>query len=120
MRYPGSEKREIIKLVEQSQLSARQTLDRIGISRSTFYRWYAKYREGGESLLEDKSSSPYRIWNRIPQKIHDKIIDLALDEVTLSPPELAVRFTDTTGYFVSESSVYRLLKSHESPALLLL
>lgn len=123
MRYPGSEKREIIKLVEQSQLSARQTLDRIGISRSTFYRWYAKYREGGEGLLEDKPSSPHRIWNRIPQKIHDKIIDLALDEVTLSPRELAVRFTDTTGYFVSESSVYRLLKSHDlitSPAFIVM
>jgi putative transposase len=29
----------------------------------------------------------------------------------LSPRELAVRFTDTEKYFVSEASVYRLLKS---------
>ena len=37
----------------------------------------------------------------------------------LSPGELAVRFTDEKGYFVSEASVYRLLKAHDlitSPA----
>jgi putative transposase len=31
----------------------------------------------------------------------------------LSPRELAVRFTDTEKYFVSEACVYRLLKSHD-------
>jgi putative transposase len=44
---------------------------------------------------------------------------LALDEPELSPRELAVRFTDTRRYFVSEASVYRLLKAHDlitSPA----
>lgn len=119
MRYPASEKCEIIKLVEQSHLSARQTLDRIGIPRATFYRWYAKYQAGGEVELEDRTSAPRRVWNRIPSKVHDQIIDLALNETSLSPRELAVRFTDTTDYFVSESSVYRLLKSHDlitSPA----
>jgi hypothetical protein len=29
----------------------------------------------------------------------------------LSPRELAVKFTDTESYFVSEASVYRLLKA---------
>jgi putative transposase len=44
---------------------------------------------------------------------------LALDEPALSPRELAVRFTDTESYFVSEASVYRLLKAFDliaSPA----
>lgn len=38
---------------------------------------------------------------------------MALEEPELSPRELAVRFTDTQGYFVSEASVYRLLKAHD-------
>ena len=38
MRYPGSEKLEIIKLVEGSHLPAKQTLDRLGVPRRTFYR----------------------------------------------------------------------------------
>jgi putative transposase len=36
MRYSGPEKAEIIKLVEQSHLPARRTLDKLGIPRATF------------------------------------------------------------------------------------
>lgn len=36
---------------------------------------------------------------------------MALDMPELLPRELAVRLTDTKGYFVSESPVYRLLKA---------
>ena len=48
-------------------------------------------------------------------------MQLALDEPELSPRELAVRFTDSESYFVSEASVYRLLKAHDlitSPAFI--
>ena len=37
MRYPASEKLEIIRLVEQSHLPAKRTLDKLGIPRATFY-----------------------------------------------------------------------------------
>ena len=40
MRYPASEKFEIIRLVEESALPVRRTLEKIGIPRATFYRWY--------------------------------------------------------------------------------
>lgn len=123
MRYPASEKLEIIRTVERSHLSARQTLDKIGIPRPTFYRWYDKYLDGGLDALEDKHSRPSRVWNRIPDKIRSKVIELALEEPELSPRELAVRFTDTQAYFVSEASVYRLLKAHDlitSPAFVVI
>ena len=41
MRYPGSEKLEIIRLVEQSHLPVRRTLATLGMLRMTFYRWGA-------------------------------------------------------------------------------
>ena len=119
MRYPASEKLEIIRLVEQSHLGVRPTLEKLGIAKTTFYRWYDRYLAFGEVGLEDRNSRPGRVWNRIPDNIRQEIIDLALVETQLSPRELAVRFTDTKGYFVSESSVYRLLKAHDlitSPA----
>jgi transposase-like protein len=47
MRYPASEKLEIIRLVEQSHLPVRRTLEQIGVSRPTFYRWYDRYQTGG-------------------------------------------------------------------------
>ena len=40
MRYPASEKLEIIRLVEQSHLPVRRTLATLGILPVTFYRWY--------------------------------------------------------------------------------
>jgi transposase-like protein len=123
MRYSASEKFEIIELVEQSPLSIRQTLAPIGIPRSTFYEWYSRYQDGGIEALEDGKPRPRRIWNKIPDKIRTAIIDLALAEPDLSPRELAVNFTDTNGSFVSEASVYRLLKDHgliTSPAFILM
>ena len=119
MRYPASEKAEIIELVEQSHLSAKRTLDKLGVPRSTFYRWYERYCEGGPEALADHRSRPDRVWNRIPDDVRRQIIDLALELPELSPRELAVRFTDERKYFVSEASVYRLLKAHDlitSPA----
>ena len=119
MRYPATEKLEIIRIIEQSHLPAKLTLDRLGIARRTFYRWYDRYLEGGPEALADQPSAPSRVWNRIPAEVQDQIIELALEQSELSPRELAVRFTDEKRYFVSEATVYRLLKAHDlitSPA----
>ena len=121
MRYPASEKLEIIRIVERSHLPAKVTLDKLGVSRPTFYRWYDLYQRFGEAGLEDKRSGPNRAWNRVPQDIRVRVIDLAFERPELSPRELAVTFTDTQAYFVSESSVYRLLKTLDlitSPAFI--
>ena len=121
MRYPGSEKLEIIRLVERSHLPVRRTLATLGILPMTFYRWYARLQAGGPEALEDKPSRPSRVWNKIPEEVRDQIVELALDEPELSPREVATRFTDVKKYFVSEASVYRLLKAHDlitSPAFI--
>ena len=123
MRYPAFEKLEIIRLVEQSHLAVNRTLEKLGIPRATFYRWYDQYQTGGPEALDDRSPRPDRVWNRIPDDIRERIKILALDEPALSPRELAVRFTDTESYFVSEASVYRLLKAHDliaSPAYIVI
>lgn len=78
MRYPASEKLEIIRLVEQSHLSAKQTLDKLGIPRSTFYAWYDKYQSGGVDALKDKAPMPARIWNRIPDDVREQIVDATI------------------------------------------
>jgi putative transposase len=123
MRYPASEKLEIIRIVEQSHLPVRRTLGKLGVLPGSFYRWYDRYLTGGVEALDDKSSKPTRVWNRIPDEIRERIVEMALDEPELSPRELAARFTDTQNYFVSEASVYRLLKAHDlitSPAFIVI
>ena len=123
MRYPPSEKLEIIRLVEGSHLSARLTLAKLGIPRTTFYRWYDRYLQRGEAGLKDQSPKPKHVWNRIPDEMRRKVVKLALKETELSPRELAVTFTDKESYFVSEASVYRVLKAHDlitSPAFIVI
>lgn len=110
MRYPASEKLEIIRTVEGSHLPTKQTLDMLGIPRTTFYRWYDLYLEGGFDRLADKSPCPKSVWNRIPDDRRDDLIAFALEHEALSTRELAVKYTDEKRYFVSESSAYRILK----------
>ena len=123
MRVSASEKLELIRLVEGSSLSVRRTLAEIGLSRSTFYAWYQRYLEGGPEALEDRKPRPRAVWNRISDRIRTKVIETALVHTQLSPRELACRMTDREGEFLSESSVYRILKAAdliESPAYILL
>ena len=123
MKPSPSDRVEIIRLVEESHLPARRTLELLGIARSSFYRWYDRYQRGGPEALADRPSRPDRVWNRIPDEMRTQIIEMALDCPELSPRELAVRFTDEKRYFVSEASVYRLLKSQDlitSPAYIVI
>ncbi len=102
MRYPASEKAEIIHLAEPSHFPAKRTLDKLGIPRARSYRWYDRHREGGVEALVDHRSRPDRVWNRIPDDVLGQIFEMALEIPALSPRELAVRFTDERKYFVSE------------------
>ena len=54
MRYPAAETLEIIRLVEQSRLPVRRTLDKLGVLPARFYRWYDRYQSGGYEALKDR------------------------------------------------------------------
>ena len=56
MRYSPSEKLEIIRIVEDSDLSVRKTLKELDIHQSTFYNWYRRYLEDGVEGLGPKKS----------------------------------------------------------------
>ena len=123
MRHSPSEKLEIIRIVEDSELSVRRTLKEMGIHRSTFYNWYRRYQEDGFEVLGPKKPKARTFWNKIPEEVKEQVVCEALEQTELSPRELACRIIDTKEYFISESSVYRILKSHDlitSPAYILM
>ena len=113
MMRTASEKLAIIQLVEDSELSVRRTLDEIKVSRTSFYRWYAAYEKGGLDGLSNQGRVSKRHWNRIPDAVRSLVVEVALDRPELTPRELAWHITDSHDYFVSESSVYRILKAHD-------
>ena len=109
MRYTKEEKLEIIRLVESSDLPLKRTVKELNVSKSTFYSWYNKFLEGGPDALEDKKCRS--TWNKIPESYRTKVIEVALDRSEDSPREVATFMTDNSGHFISESSVYRILKA---------
>ena len=109
------EKLEIIQLVEHSHLPVRRTLVKLGIPRATFYRWYDLYRTGGPDRL-GRSLAPAgsRAGTRFLTWCASGSSGSCARRAGALPRELAVRFTDTERYFVSEASVYRLLTARPS------
>jgi transposase InsO family protein/transposase-like protein len=122
MRLSASEKQEIITLVERSELGVNRTLLQLGINKSTFYKWYKAYLDKGIIGLQPKVVTQQR-WNSIPQQEKNLVVEIALEYTELSPRELSCRISDAKGIFISESSVYRILKSRgliTSPSHILL
>jgi transposase InsO family protein/transposase-like protein len=123
MRYSQTEKMEVIRIVEASGLGVKRTLDELGINHSTFYNWYRRYEEAGYDGLAPRKASVRRFWNAIPPPERQKVIELALDNPEKSSRELAWTITDKRGYYISESSVYRILKAQDlisTPAFMVL
>ena len=123
MRRTAAEKYELIRLVEGSELPMRRTLRELRLNRSTFYLWYHRYLQRGRAGLESNPSAARRYWNRIPPRVRQRVVEAALADPERSPRELAWQLTDREGHFLSESSVYRILKAYDlmpSPAFIVL
>jgi transposase len=122
MRLSAQEKEEIIRLVDRSELGVNKTLRELGIHKSTFHNWYKAYLQKGSSGLVPRRKSRQQ-WNSIPDEQKQLVVEVALDHPALSPRELAVKITDEQQIFISESSVYRILKAQgliTTPAHILL
>lgn len=125
MRYPATEKLESEALSaigprtldeprgESSHLPTRQTLKMLSIPSSTYYDWYARWSDGGIDALADRYPRPKPVWNRIPNQVREDVVDFALEHEDLTPRELAVKYTDEKRYFVSATSVYRILSAED-------
>jgi transposase len=98
-------------------------LEELDVNRSTFYNWYRRYEEEGYEGLANREPNPKRFWNKIPLGVREQIVAIALELPEKSPRELAWHITDTQGYYICESSVYRILKAYDlitSPAYIVM
>ena len=113
MMHTASEKLAIIRLVEDSELSVRRTLDEIKVSRTSFYRWYAAYEKGGLDGLSNQGGSRgvtgtgyrtrFAVWSSRARWIG----------LNCRPESWPGTSPIPTTIFVSESSVYSILKAHD-------
>jgi len=94
-------------------VSVKQTLLELEINRSTFYNWYRRYQEGGFDALANRYRPPKQFWNAIPPLEKQRVVETALEHPEKSPRELAWYITDNLEYYISESTVYRILKAND-------
>jgi transposase InsO family protein len=111
MRYTQSEKMEIIKIIEGSSLSVRRTLRELDISPSSFYSWYKRFIDDGYNGLANNHKTPKQFWNAIPEWEKERVVEEARKYPEKSCREIACHITDNLAYYISESSVYRILKA---------
>lgn len=110
MRFSQQEKYEIIRLVDGSDLSANRTLKELGLHKRTYYNWYKRYLEDGYDGLAPKTKDHHQTWNMIPPEQQHQVIEEALEHEEKSSRELACHIVDKHKWYISESSVYRILK----------
>jgi putative transposase len=104
-------KLEVLRAVQGAGLPVTQVLYQLRIARTTYYRWRRSFRQRGQPGLHDRASTRGRTWNQILPEERDKVLEIALLFPDWSPRQVSCHITDTAGFAVSESSVYRLLKS---------
>ena len=110
MRRKAGVKADALQLVERSPLPVRQTLKELKLSPASYYRWQRRYAEKGLEGLRDLLPKARRVWNRLRDDERGFIVAYALEHPSLSPREVAARLVDLEGRFVSESTVYRVLR----------
>jgi transposase InsO family protein len=100
-------KAEIIALVTGSGLSCRRALAQLGLPRSTYYRWLKRQAEG---KLEDRKGGSSLPWNKLSPEEEARVLAEAWSSPELSARQLAWEITDSGHTYISESTVYRILK----------
>jgi putative transposase len=101
------EKRKILALVADSGLPRRKALEHLGLPRSTYYRWLKRQSEGS---LQDKKGGSAIPWNKLKPEEEAKILATARASPELSCRQLALEMVDSERWYVSESTVFRILK----------
>lgn len=105
-----SKKLEALRLIESSGLSVSSALKRLGVARSTYYRWRQKFRMLGVLGLQDVKPARLKTWNQLLFDQNEMILEVATFNPEWSSCEISLYITDYKGFSVSESTVYRRLK----------
>jgi putative transposase len=100
-------KAEILALVADSGLPRSKALAQLRLPRSTYYRWLKRLSES--QLNDNKGGSPIP-WNKIRPEEEARILAEARASPELSCRQLSCTLTDSGSMYVSESTVYRILK----------
>jgi putative transposase len=97
------ERTEIIHEVASAEVSVVRACKAIRVSRSSYYRW--RSGKGVRPAKREKS------WNSLSAEERARIIETSEANPEWYSRQIAWHMTDTGGFSISESTVYRVLKA---------
>ena len=123
-KYNSEEKIRIVLEGLRGEESIATICRREGINTNLYYKWSKDFMEAGKKRLSGdiKREATSSEVTDLKQE-NDQVVDIALELPDKSPRDLAWHITDSYGYNISGSSVYRILKSYDlimSPAYIVI
>lgn len=109
-RTPMAERKRFIEDVEQGEESVAALCRRYGVSRKTGYKWLKRYREEGESGLQDRSRRPHRSPRRTRAAVETRLVDGRRQHPAWGPRKLRASLNDDT--LPALSTINRVLQRH--------
>ena len=100
------EQSKVVAEVERHGRGKNRRLRELGISRSTYYWWRWRHRQGSWEGTEGTE----RPWNRLRLEEEAVVLASAREMPTWRSRQLAAWLTDHRGLSVSASTVYRILR----------
>lgn len=86
-----------------------ETCRMFGISRTTYYKWYERYKESGLEGLIDRERKDPNMPNKIPSEVEELILDCVIENPNYGPRRLSQDLYELD-IRISESGVYNVLK----------
>jgi len=105
-----------IQLFQESGCSVSDVSRRYGFARSTFYRWYGRFLQGGLDDLVDRSSRPRSFGHQCITPAQERLV-LELRKKRWGPQRIAMSLSRDHGIQLSKGSVWLILKKHNTRPL---
>ena len=108
-----SRRKELVTLAVSEGVNLSELCRRGGVSRKTGHKWLRRYREQGESGLDDLSRRPHRSPNRTSDEMEQAVVDLRREHPAKGSHVLAQMLKDRRYDGVpSKSTVTAILRRH--------
>ena len=104
------QKWKVLHTVESSSLTVKESLIRLDVPSSTYYRWKANFDRQGIEGLRNRSPFKGKTWNEVLPHEQERVLAVADHYPDWFSREISLHISDNDDFTVSESSVYRILK----------
>ena len=99
----------MIEAYISQSITVKDICNKFHVSRTTFYKWFNRYRSYGEFGLNNKNRSQGKQPNQISKKLEKVILDYAYQNPSHGPMNVALNLS-LMGIQIGKTAVYNALK----------